>query len=43
MKLKELLESYDEFDFSTKEGISKWLEKKANRTGNYTIHDDLSV
>jgi putative chitinase len=43
MKLKELLESYDEFDFSTKEGISNWLKEKGNRIGNYTIHDDLSV
>ena len=42
MKLVDLFESEDDFDFTTKDGIAEWL--KANHNWDfYDIHDDLSV
>lgn len=42
MKLADLFESEDDFDFTTKDGIAEWL--KANHIWEfYDIHDDLSV
>lgn len=42
MKLVDLFESEDDFDFTTKDGIAEWL--KVNHIWDfYDIHDDLSV